>query len=116
MSTIIYPSPIFGPVHSRRLGISLGINLMPEDGKICTFDCIYCECGFNRDHIAHLRRPTRKAVAIALEAKLKTMREEGTVPDVLTLPATGSRQRIRTSRKSSTTPSGCATAIVLVPR
>ena len=50
MSTIIYPSPIFGPVHSRRLGISLGINLMPADGKICTFDCIYCECGFNKDH------------------------------------------------------------------
>ena len=47
MSTIIYPSPIFGPVHSRRLGISLGINLMPADGKICTFNCIYCECGLN---------------------------------------------------------------------
>ena len=47
MSTIIYPSPIFGPVHSRRLGISLGINLLPADGKVCSFDCIYCECGFN---------------------------------------------------------------------
>ena len=42
MSTVIYPSPIFGPVHSRRLGVSLGINLLPEDGKFCTFDCIYC--------------------------------------------------------------------------
>ena len=41
MSTIIYPSPIFGPVHSRRLGVSLGINLLPEDGKFCTFDCIH---------------------------------------------------------------------------
>ena len=51
MSTIIYPAPIFGPVHSRRLGISLGINLMPPDGKVCTFDCIYCECGFNQSHI-----------------------------------------------------------------
>ena len=49
MSTVIYPSPIFGPVHSRRLGVSLGINLLPEDGKFCTFDCIYCECGFNAD-------------------------------------------------------------------
>ena len=47
MSTVIYPSPIFGPIHSRRLGVSLGINLMPADGKVCTFDCIYCECGFN---------------------------------------------------------------------
>ncbi|MBQ2535682.1 MAG: radical SAM protein, partial [Bacteroidaceae bacterium] len=49
--TIIYPSPIFGPVHSRRLGISLGINLLPGDGKCCSFDCIYCECGFNHDFV-----------------------------------------------------------------
>ena len=47
MSTVIYPSPIFGPTHSRRLGVSIGINLMPADGKVGTFDCIYCECGFN---------------------------------------------------------------------
>ena len=44
--TIIFPSPIFGPIHSRRLGVSLGINLLPDDGKVCSFDCIYCECGF----------------------------------------------------------------------
>ena len=43
MSTIIYPSPIFGPVHSRRLGVSLGINLLPADGKVCSFDCVYCD-------------------------------------------------------------------------
>ena len=49
--TVIYPSPIFGPVHSRRLGVSLGINLLPEDGKVCTFDCVYCECGFNSDSL-----------------------------------------------------------------
>ena len=59
--TVIYPSPIFGPVHSRRLGVSLGINLLPADGKVCTFDCIYCECGFNADHrpkqpLAHTRK------------------------------------------------------------
>ena len=71
MSTIIYPSPIFGPVHSRRLGISLGINLMPADGKICTFDCIYCECGFNKDHRTKTPHPTREHVAEALETKLK---------------------------------------------
>ena len=39
--TIIFPSPIFGPIHSRRLGVSLGINLLPDDGKVCSFDCIY---------------------------------------------------------------------------
>ena len=43
--TVIYPSPIFGPIHSRRLGVSLGINLMPGDGKLCSFDCIYCGFG-----------------------------------------------------------------------
>ena len=71
MSTIIYPSPIFGPVHSRRLGISLGINLMPADGKICTFNCIYCECGLNEDFRPSLPRPTREHVAERLEAKLQ---------------------------------------------
>ena len=89
MSTIIYPSPIFGPVHSRRLGISLGINLMPADGKVCTFDCIYCECGLNSDHRPTLPRPTRKEVAVALEEKLKAMATEGTQPDVLTFAGNG---------------------------
>ena len=60
MSTVIYPSPIFGPVHSRRLGVSLGINLLPADGKCCTFDCIYCECGYNKDHRPHAKLPTRE--------------------------------------------------------
>ena len=81
MSTVIYPSPIFGPIHSRRLGVSLGINLMPADGKVCTFDCIYCECGFNADHRPTLPRPTREEVAAALEAKLKEMAENGPKPD-----------------------------------
>ena len=89
MSTIIYPSPIFGPVHSRRLGISLGINLMPSDGKVCTFDCIYCECGLNHEHRPTLPRPTRKEVADALEAKLKEMSQEGALPDVLTFAGNG---------------------------
>lgn len=89
MSTVIYPSPIFGPVHSRRLGVSLGINLMPADGKICTFDCIYCECGFNRDRRPHLPRPTREEVRTKLEAQLRKMHDEGRVPDVLTFAGNG---------------------------
>ncbi|MGN1260021.1 MAG: radical SAM protein, partial [Alloprevotella sp.] len=84
MSTIIFPSPIFGPVHSRRLGVSLGINLMPADGKVCTFDCLYCECGFNADHRPHRPRPTRAEVAAALEEQLRKMQDEGRLPDVLT--------------------------------
>ena len=89
MSTIIYPSPIFGPVHSRRLGISLGINLLPADGKVCSFDCIYCECGFNRDHRPTLPPPTREEVARKLEAKLQQMTASGQLPDVLTFAGNG---------------------------
>ena len=89
MSTIIYPSPVFGPVHSRRLGISLGINLLPADGKVCSFDCIYCECGFNKDHRPTLPLPTPDLVAEKLEAKLKEMAADGQLPDVLTFAGNG---------------------------
>ncbi len=89
MSTIIYPSPIFGPVHSRRLGVSLGINLLPADGKVCSFDCIYCECGFNADHRPTLKMPTREQVAAALEERLKDMAVNGPAPDVLTFAGNG---------------------------
>ena len=89
MSTIIYPSPIFGPVQSRRLGISLGINLLPADGKVCSFDCIYCECGFNEDHRPQQPLPTREEVATALERKLQQMQEDGQMPDVLTFAGNG---------------------------
>ena len=87
--TVIYPSPIFGPVHSRRLGVSLGINLLPADGKLCSFDCIYCECGFNADHRPKLPMPTREEVREALEAKLKDMQADGPAPDVLTFAGNG---------------------------
>lgn len=89
MSTVIYPSPIFGPVHSRRLGTSLGINLLPGDGKVCTFDCIYCECGFNADHRPTQKMPTREEVIRALEQKLQDMQKNGPAPDVLTFAGNG---------------------------
>ena len=89
MSTVIYPSPIFGPVHSRRLGISLGINLLPADGKVCSFNCVYCECGFNEDHRPTLPFPTREEVARKLEEKLQAMVAEEQLPDVLTFAGNG---------------------------
>ena len=89
MSTVIYPSPIFGPVHSRRLGVSLGINLLPADGKVCSFDCIYCECGLNRERRAKEKMPTRDAVRTALEGRLQQMAAEGPMPDVLTFAGNG---------------------------
>ena len=87
--TIIFPSPIFGPIHSRRLGVSLGINLLPDDGKVCSFDCIYCECGFNAEHRTKKRLPTREEVRTALEEKLKDMQANGPAPDVLTFAGNG---------------------------
>ena len=89
MSTIIYPSPIFGPVHSRRLGISLGINLLPADGKVCSFNCIYCECGLNETHRPTLPMPTRQEVTQKLEEKLQQMVADGQLPDVLTFAGNG---------------------------
>lgn len=87
--TVIFPSPIFGPVHSRRLGVSLGINLLPEDGKVCSFDCIYCECGFNADRRPKQKLPTREEVRTALEARLLDMRQNGPKPDVFTFAGNG---------------------------
>lgn len=89
MPTIIFPSPIFGPIHSRRLGISLGINLLPDTGKVCTFDCVYCECGLNAERRTRKPLPTREEVARCLEQKLIELREEGITPDVLTFAGNG---------------------------
>lgn len=109
MSTIIYPAPIFGPVHSRRLGVSLGINLMPADGKVCTFDCVYCECGFNADFRPRQRRPTREEVREALEARLQDMQANGPAPDVLTFAGNGEPTAHPHFSESSTTRWRCAT-------
>ena len=89
MSTVIYPSPIFGPVRSRRLGVSLGINLLPSDGKWCSFDCVYCECGLNAERRAKAPLPTREEVLEALEARLREMPQVGPTPDVLTFAGNG---------------------------
>ena len=86
---ILFPSPVFGPIYSRRLGVSLGINLLPADGKVCSFDCIYCECGFSADSRTHRHLPAREEVRTALEAKLKEMQAEGTAPDVFTFAGNG---------------------------
>ena len=89
MATIIYPSPIFGPVNSRRLGVSLGINLMPNDGKVCSFDCLYCECGFNADFRPKHKRPTRQEVKKALTEVLKKRHETHEPLDDITFAGNG---------------------------
>lgn len=89
MSTVIYSSPVFGPIKSRRLGISLGINLLPEGGKVCTFDCIYCECGFNADRHTHNSLPTPEHVEDSLRKKITEMKKNNIIPDVLTFAGNG---------------------------
>ena len=89
MATVIYPSPIFGPVKSRRLGISLGINLLPGDGKMCTFDCIYCECGWNRDGAQDRTLPSFEDVKSALETRIAALADEGIPVDSITFSGNG---------------------------
>ncbi len=89
MATVIYPSPVFGPVKSRRLGRSLGVNLLPEDGKVCSFDCIYCECGFNADFRPKSPLPSRELVRTELEKRLAAMKTAGEVLDALTFSGNG---------------------------
>ena len=79
---------IFGPIHRRRLGLSLGVNLLPVDAKICSFNCIYCECGFNTT-MQESPIPTREQVRETLEAKLQQMVAEGQIPDVITFAGNG---------------------------
>lgn len=80
---------VFGPIHSRRLGNSLGINLLPENGKLCNFDCIYCECGWNRDGTEDRALPAAAKVRHDLEAKL-TFLKAGNVPvDSITFSGDG---------------------------
>jgi len=84
----LFDQLIFGPIHSRRLGLSLGVNLLPTDAKICSFNCIYCECGFNTTmHESPI--PNREQVRETLEAKLQEMVAEGQIPDVITFAGNG---------------------------
>jgi wyosine [tRNA(Phe)-imidazoG37] synthetase (radical SAM superfamily) len=90
MATFLFDEIIFGPVKSRRLGVSLGINLLPTKRKICNFDCIYCECGWTRDiekAVSHL--PRREEVYDALELKLSRMKVKSQTPDVITYAGNG---------------------------
>ena len=80
---------VFGPIRSRRLGSSLGINLLPEKGKICTFDCIYCECGWNRDGRNDTQLPSAKKVRNALEIKLQQCQINGVPIDSITFSGDG---------------------------
>ena len=87
--TSLYDNIIFGPVRSRRLGLSLGVNLLPVESKLCNFDCIYCECGWNADHAGRRRFNSREDVFQMLAATLDRMVAEGQLPDVITFAGNG---------------------------
>lgn len=89
MQTVLFHSTIFGPIHSRRLGTSLGVNLSPRDGKVCTFDCLYCEAGFNAQGPGKAGLPSRDEVARDLDGKLRSMKEAGERLDVITFSGNG---------------------------
>ena len=80
---------VFGPIFSRRLGSSLGINLLPQEGKLCNFDCIYCECGWNADGRGDRELPTAEDVRKALTDKLEACRAAGTPIDSITFSGDG---------------------------
>ena len=82
---MLFPTIVYGPIRSRRLGVSLGINLMPTEAKLCTFDCVYCECGWNQP-VSHPILPTRQQVREALNSQLSTLNSQ---LDVITFIGNG---------------------------
>lgn len=82
---MLFDTVVYGPIHSRRLGVSLGINLMPTMVKLCTFDCVYCECGWNQS-VSHPVLPTREQIREVLIAKLSFL---STQLDVITFSGNG---------------------------
>ncbi|MDR1348643.1 MAG: radical SAM protein [Prevotellaceae bacterium] len=85
---MLFNEIVFGPIHSRRLGISLGINLLPTESKLCNFNCIYCECGWNIK-AEKKKFNSRDEIKKHLELKLKSMRDENKYPDSITFSGNG---------------------------
>lgn len=90
MATFLFDDIIFGPVKSRRFGVSLGVNLLPEDYKFCTFNCVYCECGWTYESSAKkIKLPSRDDIRNSLKLKLEQMKSEGHIPDNITFAGNG---------------------------
>ena len=90
MGTFLFDDIVFGPVQSRRLGESLGINLLPVNLKVCNFDCIYCECGLSaQSNLGSSKIPTREEVHSALRIRLFQYREQHKKIDTITFAGNG---------------------------
>ena len=82
---------VFGPIKSRRLGSSLGVNILPSKGKLCNFDCVYCECGWNKDGISDRKFPDFNQVREALEGRISSLASKGVVVDSISLKITNKK-------------------------
>jgi len=90
MSGFLFNEIVFGPVRSRRLGVSLGINLLPTEYKYCSFNCVYCECGWTeKDSSSKVKLPGRSEIKSLLEKKLKSLQSGGMKPDAITFAGNG---------------------------
>ena len=89
MDTFLFDETIFGPIYSRRLGNSLGINLLPCNRKICSFDCVYCECGWTLNQVEQHGMPSQTEVSNLLEKKLIELKTQNNIPDSLTFAGNG---------------------------
>jgi wyosine [tRNA(Phe)-imidazoG37] synthetase (radical SAM superfamily) len=88
--TFLFDSVVFGPVHSRRLGVSLGINLLPTTYKYCSFNCIYCECGWTKNRDSEkVEFPPAAIVKEYLEKKLLEMIENNGLPEAISFAGNG---------------------------
>jgi len=89
MSGILFDEIVFGPVKSRRFGVSLGINLLPLHGKICTFNCIYCECGLTDQKNEKLKLFTANEINNSLQSRFEALKTGGLKPDNITFAGNG---------------------------
>ncbi|MBT3209839.1 MAG: radical SAM protein [Bacteroidetes bacterium] len=90
MATFLFDKTVFGPVISRRLGVSLGINLLPNDSKFCNYNCIYCECGWTNSQDKFKKNlPSREKVKLELSKKLADMKQNQNNLDVITFAGNG---------------------------
>jgi wyosine [tRNA(Phe)-imidazoG37] synthetase (radical SAM superfamily) len=90
MAGFLFHDVIFGPVRSRRLGLSLGVNLLPVHAKYCSFNCIYCECGWTPEDLSdHPEFPDRYTVREYLEYRLKELASENYLPEAITFAGNG---------------------------
>lgn len=90
MAGILFDDIVFGPVKSRRFGVSLGINLLPLHGKLCSFNCIYCECGLNEDHAAEKTNLfSASEIKQSLQSRFEALKEGGLDPDNITFAGNG---------------------------